>query len=95
MWLIGSAWFVKPSQGVREEDGIEEEELDLLEVDIGAASNQRQGRPQGEDRPPLEVAVTSGEPTGQEMPKGTFLLLQSLSDIVTTSDRGQNSHNIQ
>ena len=47
------------TRGVRE-DGIEEEELDVLEVDIGAASNQRHGRPQGEDRPPLEVAVTSG-----------------------------------
>ena len=41
------------------EDGIEEK-LDLLQVDFGAASKERQGRPQGKDRPPLEVTVTSG-----------------------------------
>ena len=50
------------TQEVRE-DGIEEEELDILEVDIGADSNQRLGRPQGEDRPPLEVAIASGAHT--------------------------------
>ena len=41
----------------------DEEELDPLEVEVGAASSkERRCRPQGKDRPHLEVALSSGFP---------------------------------